>query len=203
MKGGSIASRYVLKQLPDKCNTILKPYKFAIGKSNIKAKLYHIGSGKRGSKKRGSKKRGSKKRGGSPMSKIVTNIARLRSLSNKQNPGVFPNIKNCNVNVLDIPKLVGGKRRRKYNKRGGKQVSSVHVKSPTKKKGFKYSHLGKQYHQNKNTITSGRMFYPLTLKQKITSIIKKNKIGPFKISSKTRKFINKIQDYPMFQLLNL
>ena len=110
MKGGSIASDYVNTLLPTKCKNVLKPYKFAIGNSSLRnAKLYQIGSGK---KKRSVKRRVRKtkkvrktKRGGSPMSKIVMNTARLRSISSKKNPGIFPEQKNCNIKVIDIPKL--------------------------------------------------------------------------------------------------
>ena len=145
------------------------------------------------------------------MSKIVNKTVLLRAMSNKQNPGVFPNKGNCNVNVLDIPKLIGGKRRKKYkrgkkNKRGGSDwistLRSGSVNPQTQKHVNKFSKR-KQYQQHKNSITSGRMFNPFTLKNKMKGIIKKNKIGPFKISRKISKFINKIQDYPMFRLLKL
>lgn len=211
MKGGSVASDFVLNELlPSKCKNVLKPYKFAVGNSDLKnVKLYQIGSGKKKTKKVSKKKKRMKKsskkkyRGGSPMSKVVNKIALLRSISSKKSPGVFPKQKNCGIKVIDIPKLVGGKKKRKYNKKGGSDwVSTVRSYSYTpqsKKRLGKFTNSN-QYIQNKNKLSKGPMFFPLSLKKKINSVLKKKKIGPFRFTSKTRKMISDISNYPMFEL---
>jgi len=60
-----------------------------------------------------------------------------------------------------------------------------------------------QYKQNINNISSGRMFFPLSLKKSVKDALKKKKIGPFKITRKVRNMIKNISKYPMFRLLQL
>ena len=130
--------------------------------------------------------------------------------------GVFPKMSNCDVKLIDIPKLVGGKRKLKNkkkskskNKKGGSAwvaTARSYSNKPQSKNHLGKFTKGKQYVQNKDNITSGPMFTHLSLKNMTKNLSNKvNKITskPFKMSSRVRKLVKNISKSPMFDIFKL
>ena len=185
MKGGSSASDYVHSLLPTRCLQKQNIKKYPVLRSNLKGiNLYQTAGGR---------KKNRRKKGGSYLSEHMNKVNLIsRKLKSKKNPGIFPNVRNRQIYLLNkTPKIYNGggrkskrktKSKSKRIKKGGKYYKSQLMKKARSKKNIKYSHFFKPLFvgsKNKN-------FMPTKMEQN------------FKIKPNT--FSGDINYRPMFNL---
>jgi hypothetical protein len=190
MKGGSSASDYVHSLLPSRCLQKQNIKKYPVLRSNLKGiNMYQTAGGR--------KKKVSKK-GGSYLSEHMNKVNSIsRKLKSKKNPGIFPNVRNRQIYLLNkTPKVYNGGGRK--SKRKSKCKSKR--KSNQNKKGGKYyrSHLMEKARSKKN-ITYSHFFKPLFGDSKYKKF-KPTKMGQ-NLKFKMNTFSGDIKQRPMFNNL--
>ena len=199
MKGGSIASNHVISALPKSCNNVRPKKTFPMGDKPVAGKFYQVASGRKSKKtkktkkvkksKKSMKKKVSKKRGGT-VHNLSKKVWKLRSLSNKPNPGKFPNVKNRKINWLkNSPKIVGG----------SAWKASVYSGVANKNYGKHSKHFTGvvPYVQTDKVVHSGRMFKPF--KKPIKTFINKAKINNFRMGKNVFHKMRNVNKMPMFR----